>query len=281
MFPLIFLSLYLLILSRIWKYQFLKDKYLLLFESIILFIIFFIETNTFFFALPFGGQLFQNELYYYLYGSIFNLLKTIIIALTTIIRRKRYLNSDDIINNKSLIEFLSKTVNFQMFTSFVKHKEKESINLLTFWSDYNMFVSIDQNVTYNNKVIVNKRPEEQRDNFTRTTSEDLIIKTGETTLKQKAMQIYNDYFKNANNSSNSYKSSSKYLIEFPPDISEKIEEYYKNGFEMDNLGSIYDGAYAFALEKLERLHKNYKLQTSEIEKLKKVTFFDEMLEIQI
>ena len=281
MFPLIFLSLYLLILSRIWKYQFLKDKYLLLFESIILFIIFFIETNTFFFALPFGGQLFQNELYYYLYGSIFNLLKTIIIALTTIIRRKRYLNSDDIINNKSLIEFLSKTVNFQMFTSFVKHKEKESINLLTFWSDYNMFVSIDQNVTYNNKVIVNKRPEEQRDNFTRTTSEDLIIKTGETTLKQKAMQIYNDYFKNANNSSNSYKSSSKYLIEFPPDISEKIEEYYKNGFEMDNLGSIYDGAYAFALEKLEKLHKNYKLQTSEIENLKKVTFFDEMLEIQM
>ena len=76
-----------------------------------------------------------------------------------------------------------------------------------------------------------------------------LIKTGETTLKQKAMQIYNDYFKNANNSSNSYKSSSKYLIEFPPDISEKIEEYYKNGFEMDNLGSIYDGAYAFALEK--------------------------------
>ena len=95
------------------------------------------------------------------------------------------------------------------------------------------------------------------------------------------MQIYNDYFKNANNSSNSYKSRSKYIIEFPPDISEKIEEYYKNGFEMDNLGSIYDGAYAFALEKLERLHKNYKLQTSEIEKLKKVTFFDEMLEIQI
>ena len=50
---------------------------------------------------------------------------------------------------------------------------------------------------------------------------------------------------------------------------------------MDNLGRIYDGAYAFALEKLEKLHKNYKLQTSEIEKLKKVTFFDEMLEIQI
>lgn len=281
--PFIFLSFYLLILSRIWKYQFSNDKYLLLFESITLFLIFFIEINTFFFALPYSNRgLFQNESSYYLFDSIFNLLKSIIIALTTIIRKKRFCNDDDdIVKNKSLIEFLSMNVNFQMFRAYVRQKEKDDINLLTFWTDYNMFVSIDKNVAFNSEAIANKRSEDQRDNFTRTTSEDLIIKKGETTLKEKAMQIYNDFFKTGNSFNSSNKSSSKFSIVFPTDIREKIEEYSKNGFEMDNLGSIYDGAYAWVLEKLETLYKSYKLQTSEIEKLRKNTFFDKMLEIPV
>ena len=281
--PFIFLSFYLLILSRIWKYQFSNDKYLLLFESITLFLIFFIEINTFFFALPYSNRgLFQNESSYYLFDSIFNLLKSIIIALTTIIRKKRFCNDDDdIVTNKSLIEFLSMNVNFQMFRAYVRQKEKDDINLLTFWTDYNMFVSIDKNVAFNSEAIANKRSEDQRDNFTRTTSEDLIIKKGETTLKEKAMQIYNDFFKTGNSFNSSNKSSSKFSIVFPTDIREKIEEYSKNGFEMDNLGSIYDGAYAWVLEKLETLYKSYKLQTSEIEKLRKNTFFDKMLEIPV
>lgn len=180
---------------------------------------------------------------------------------------------------ENIDNFLLLTINFQTFASFIKSKKPTSLILLKFWIDYANFKRIDNLNREDIDKIDKKRPIEEREDYIRTTSEKLIIANGEEALKKQAEEMYSFFFKShSNNSSETQEKNPSFSIDFPADVTDKINEtYHQTKFNIERLGTIFDDAFNWIKNDLEKEFKNFKQDEKEIEKLKKIAFFEDLL----
>ena len=281
-FLIFFFAIYVFSLARIWRYKISNDQFLLLFETISLFLVFVVETNIIFIHFYQESCCCINEIcdtqFFSLTDSIFYFLKIAVIGISTLVRSHRYSNPHNLYFD-NIDTFLLLKINFQMFAAFIKNKEPTKLILLKFWTDYANFKRIDNLNREDSERIANKRPREEREDYTRTTSEKLILHNGEEDLKKQAIEIYTSFFQSqSNNSSSSQEKKSSISLDFPADVRDKINEiYHQTKFNIEELGTIFDDAFNWIKNEIEKVFQNFKQDEVEMEKLMKIAFFEDLL----
>ena len=281
-FLIFFFAIYLFSLARIWRYKISNDQFLLLFETISLFLVFVVETNIIVILCFQENCCCKNKIcnthFFNLTDSIFYFLKIAVIGISTLVRSHRYSNPHNL-HFDNIDTFLLLKINFQMFAAFIKNKEPTKLILLKFWTDYANFKRIDNLNREDSEKIANKRPREEREDYTRTTSEKLILHNGEEDLKKQAIEIYTSFFQNqSNNSSSSQEKKSSISLDFPADIRDKINEiYHQTKFNIEELGTIFDDAFNWIKNEIEKVFQNFKQDEKQMENLMKIAFFEDLL----
>ena len=108
-------------------------------------------------------------------------------------------------------------------------------------------------------------------------SEEEIIDLNEEKIREKAKQIFLDYFGNVN-ISNSSDIEFNPAIEFPIDIYEKVQESYNANFNGNQNDKIFNDAFGWIKEKLISIFNEYSSSSDEMEKMKKILFFIDCFE---
>ena len=273
----ILISLF-LIYSLISKNPIPKDKYFCKKEIIFLIIIIFLSTSIKILIILIINKQINLNLSLIL-DSIFNSLITLLYSIL-VIKRNRFFKGEDLLslNKNDLDYFLSKELRFKIFYRYIFNKHIKSLKYLMFYVNYYNYQEILS--TSNKKInsIYNENKNKKKINISSSfdvslgTIEEETIESYKEKIRQKAKEIYDDFF-NENNSKNS-----SMIIEFPIDMSENVLESYNNNFNGNNNDKIFDDPFSWVKEKLIKIFDEYINSIDEIAKMKKILFFIDCFE---
>ena len=243
------------------KYPLKNDIFKIKFEFIVIFTIWAIFHNC-----VHGYQLFtwdyeedKNKDKYdilFLINFFQNLLFVTLYSFLTYCRKKVDLNEfKEIVLNFDL--FMHNHLCFGFFNEYIKNYYPDFHNYLLFWVDYYIYKQRFFKCYYRNDI------------------EDIT---------RNAYYLYEEYFNfNSSIPAGSNIKLGNYLIEFPIDILESVEEIAFKNFETDieNLRTLYDDAYLFTNNKLYSIYIWMSRDEKEYKKIEKLITYLDVKEIKM
>ena len=255
-----------------------KDKYFCLKEILIFNLIIFFNTSIKVFIILMINKHINTNLSLIL-DSIFNIL--ILLSYLILIRkRNEFSEGEDLLslNPNDLDYFLSKELRFKIFYRYIFNKHIKSLKYLMFYVNYYNYQQIIY--TSNKKIesIYKENKNKKKNNLSSSFDislgkiEEETIESYKEKIRQKAKEIYDDFF-NENNSKNS-----SMIIEFPIDMNEMVLKSYNNNFIGNNTEKIFDNPFDWVKDKLIKIFNEYISSIDEISKMKKILFFIDCFE---
>ena len=180
---------------------------------------------------------------------------------------------------------ISTGIHFNIFQKYILKKYEDSLKLLSFYAEYNNYKEIifsynkKVNLLYNNKkksisIFDSKSISDIDISFNQ--NELFSIEKDEELIRTKAKKLFNDYFGNINISSQS--KGLDMIIEFPIDIYEKVNNAYALDFNIKDINNIFNEAFGWVKDKLNKVLKEYSNNSNELEKMDKIIFFIDCFE---
>ena len=268
-----------IIYASIKKYPIKEDKYYCISEiKYLIIIIFFCSSIKTLIIFCFVQSL-NEEISLYI-DSLFNFLILLLYLIITIKRKKNYKEKNSFLLNIEDIDiFLSTEIRFKIFQNYISKKYEKSLKLLKFYADYYNYQQIVYISKQNIKKIYDKKKHKRTnsDEIILEKNEEAIVDLNEEKIREKAKQIFLDYFGNVN-ISNSSDIEFNPAIEFPIDIYEKVQESYNANFTGIQNDKIFNDAFGWIKEKLMYIFNEYSSSSDEMEKMKKILFFIDCFE---
>jgi hypothetical protein len=278
---LLILSSLSIIYSLIKKYPINQDKFYCISEIKHLIRIIFVSSSikTFIIVIFIQNSGFLGKDISLFIDSIFNCFILILYSTLTIIRNKNFTEKNSLLNIEDIDIFLSTEIRFKIFQNYISKKHEKSLKLLKFYADYYNYHQIVYKSKQKIKSLYNEKMHERTysDEIILEKNEEEIIDSNEEKIREKAKQIYLDYFSNVNISNSNDKEFNS-IIEFPIDIYEKVQESYNANFTGIQNDKIFNEAFGWIKEKLMYIFNEYSSSSDEMEKMKKILFFIDCFE---
>lgn len=274
------------LLYRVFKYPIENDKFLLKFEFISLFVIWTLCHNVVIgFTYLFEMNYDINYLFYF--NSMPNFFIAFIYAYVTY-KRKSITSKEIRDMMKDFDSFMYCHVSFTFFRDYIKSYHEDEYKLLSFWIEYHLFKrqtklfqEYIQQMYLKNETQLHRLTENKSLNISLNTQEKDLVYQKEDQLREMADHIFSDYFTQNRSNTNSPVTTTNFMnIEFPVDIYEKIEDAYKNSFNVENLIELYDEAHSYVCTKLFNLFMMFCRNEKEYKKFERVVFFIDFYEIK-
>ena len=275
---LLILSSLSIIYSLIKKYPINQDKFYCISEINHLIKIIFISSSIKTFIVIFIRNSLDKSVSLFI-DSIFNCFILILYSTLIIIRNKNFKEKNSLLNIEDIDIFLSTEIRFKIFQNYISKKHEKSLKLLKFYADYYNYHQIVYKSKQKIKSLYNEKMHERTysDEIILEKNEEEIIDSNEEKIREKAKQIYLDYFSNVNISNSNDKEFNS-IIEFPIDIYEKVQECYNTNFTINQNEKIFNEAFGWIKEKLIAIFNEYSSSSDEMEKMKKILFFIDCFE---